>query len=130
MQSKVTFTSHPGASGWADNIGAVAIHYFGVDWFVFSKILPFREQKRDRDEHEDILLLGTSRHVMLTPECLYYAPIGLRAPEHDDIEQDDNVLIITSQGGPVAKCVRLSDLTTFSKFRLYISWGHANSDFA
>jgi len=43
----VTYFGFPGASGWAANIGCVALHYMGDGWFVFSKIFPFPEQARN-----------------------------------------------------------------------------------
>ena len=68
MHSGATFLGFPGASGWADKIGSVALHYRGTDWFVFSKILPFPEQRGEIDEHEDMLLLGAAKHVMMVPD--------------------------------------------------------------
>ena len=67
----VSFYGVPGASGWADRIGDVAIHYLGPHWAVFSKVFPFHEQTAACDAHEDVLLLGSTRHVMLTPHCAY-----------------------------------------------------------
>ena len=67
----VAFYGVPGASGWADSIGDVAIHYMGPTWAVFSKVFPFAEQSEAREAHEDMLLLGASKHVMLTPCCAY-----------------------------------------------------------
>ena len=75
----VAFYGVPGASGWADGIGDVAVHYMGARWAVFSKIFPFSEQGAAREAHEDVLLLGTAKHVMLTPHCAYR--IGERATD-------------------------------------------------
>ena len=61
----------PGASGWADSIGDVAIHYLGRNWAVFSKVYPFAEQADARAAHSDVLLLGSTQHVMVTPMCAY-----------------------------------------------------------
>ena len=47
----VAFYGVPGASGWADCIGDVAIHYLGPKWAVFSKIFPFAEQAEAREAH-------------------------------------------------------------------------------
>ena len=74
----VSFFGVPGASGWADRIGDVCIHYMGPRWAVFSKVFPFHEQNEAREAHEDVLLLGSTRHVMLTPHCAYrIGPAGI-----------------------------------------------------
>ena len=70
-----------------------------------------------------MLLLGSAKHVMLTPDALYYAPEGLSNPAA-------RTLLITSNGGPVPRVSRAERLSLFCKWRLWLSWGHAQSDFA
>eukprot|EP00964_Phaeocystis_antarctica_P140946 scaffold105885_cov48-Phaeocystis_antarctica.AAC.4 len=122
MHSGATFLGFPGASGWADKIGSVALHYRGKDWFVFSKILPFPEQRGEIDEHEDVLLLGSTKHVMMVPECIY------RAPEP---------LGIGTSRVTTIKCMGLSArhtvvgrLSPFVLRRGYLAWGHPQTGFA
>ena len=50
MLEHVTFFGPCGASGGADRIGSVIIHYMGADWFIFSKNYPFQEQDEARDQ--------------------------------------------------------------------------------
>lgn len=122
MHSGTTFLGFPGASGWADKIGSVALHYRGTDWFVFSKILPFPEQRGEIDEHEDMLLLGAAKHVMMVPECIY------RAPE---------TLGVGTSRVTTIKCMGLSArhtvvarLSPFVLRRGYLAWGHPQTGFA
>ena len=123
MGAGVTFLSYPGASGWADRIGSVAVHYMGKNWFVFSKILPFPEQREDKEEHDDLLLLGSDKHVMLTPSCVYRAPHGLT-------DGSSRVLIVKSSGGPVPSRRKVEALSPYCRLRVWASWGHVASDFA
>ena len=122
MHDNVTFLGFPGASGWADRVGSVALHYRGKDWFLFSKILPFREQRGEIDEHEDMLLLGAAKHVMMVPECIYRAPEPLGAGS-------SRVATIKSQGIAVRQTV-VSRLSPFALRRAYLSWGHPQTGFA
>lgn len=176
----VTFYGTPGASGWADKIGDVAVHYMSSRWVVFSKIFPFFEQVRcrpagdlasessptrpvparsapmplpharfpparrvalthapslrcpsvrqseSRAAHEDVLLLGSTKHVMLTPNCAWrIAEGGLNAPSTP-------ITCLTGDGGTM----RTRAALTVSKappeviHRLYLTWGHEESDYA
>ena len=121
MHDNATFMGFPGVSGWADRIGSVALHYRGRDWFVFSKILPFREQRGEIDEHEDMLLLGSSKHVMMTPECIYRAPEPLSSAS-------SRVTTIKCSGLGVRQTT-VARLSPFVLRRAYLAWGHESSGF-
>jgi hypothetical protein len=122
MHSGATFLGFPGASGWADKIGSVALHYRGKDWFVFSKILPFPEQRGEIDEHEDMLLLGSAKHVMMVPECIYRAPEPLGVGT-------SRVTTIKCMGLSARQTV-VGRLSPFVLRRGYLAWGHPQSGFA
>ena len=121
----VTFFGYPGASGWADKIGDVAIHYMHHDWAVFSKVFPFDEQKARRTAHEDILLLGSTKHVMLTPSCARdIGPKGLNSA-------GTNVTLLNSEGSIAdQKTASAAKLPGGVRHRLYLTWGHPDSSFA
>ena len=90
----VSFFGVPGASGWADGIGDVAIHYLGPKWAVFSKVFPFAEQAEAREAHEDVLLLGSTKHVMLTPHNVQrIGQSGLTDPSTE-------ISCVNGEGGP------------------------------
>ena len=90
----VSFFGVPGASGWADRIGDVAVHYMGHHWAVFSKVFPFKEQAAAREAHEDVLLLGSTKHVMLTPHCAY------RVGEAGLASSATLITCLNGEGGP------------------------------
>ena len=123
----VTFFGHPGASGWADKIGDVAVHYMGGGhhgWCVFSRVFPFPEQNASMEAHEDVLLLGSSAHVMLTPMCAYAVDVaGLRGPRSTPVE------CLTSEGSYGVKLRTLGKLSEAVRHRLYLTWGHGSSDY-
>jgi len=115
----------PGASGWADSIGDVAIHYLGRNWAVFSKVYPFAEQADARAAHSDVLLLGSTQHVMVTPMCAYR--IGAEGLQQKTTAVD----CLTSDGAlGKPKTVSVAKLPSAVTNRLYLSWGHDASDFA
>ena len=122
MHDHATFLGFPGASGWADRIGSVALHYQGPDWFLFSKIFPFPEQHGEIDEHEDMLLLGSTKHVMMVPECIYRSPepLGLGT---------SRVSTITCMGLGARHTV-VARLSPFVLWRGYLAWGHPQTGFA
>jgi len=122
MHEEVTFLGYPGSSGWADKIGSVAVHYMGPDWFIFSKILPFHKQNEDKKEHKDLLLLGSSCNVMLTPTAIYELP-------SEFVEPACRVTFITSSGGLIKHSCPIASLSSFSRWRLWLSWGHTNCEF-
>ena len=122
-QEHVMFFGTPGASGWADKVGDVAIHYMGHKWAVFSKIFPFAEQGAARETHEDALLLGSIKHVMLTPRCAYRIGVdglGDGATEMQCLSGDGGTPRIFSVGKAPIEALR----------RLYLTWGHLASDYA
>lgn len=124
-QEHVELFGHPGASGWADAIGDVAIHYMGNGWAVFSKIFPFEEQADARAAHEDALLLGSTKHVMLTPSCVYRIEGvgGLLKP-------DAIVSCLTGEGRLGGKVTTVAKLPRPVTFRLFLTWGHEASEYA
>jgi len=115
----------PGASGWADSIGDVAIHYLGRNWAVFSKVYPFAEQADARTAHSDVLLLGSTQHVMVTPMCAYRIGTG-------GLQQKDTTVDCLTCDGALGKPKTLSvaKLPSAVTNRLYLTWGHEASDFA
>ena len=119
----INFLGFPGGSGWASRIGDVAIHYLSAKWVIFSKVLPFPEQAEARDQHEDVLLLGTAADVCQTPGCASLVGTGgLASPQTP-------VRLITSEGIreltiPVAK------LSKHVRWRLYLTWGHESEPYA
>ena len=120
----VSFYGSPGASGWADKIGDVAIHYMSAEWAVFSKIFPFPEQSVARETHEDVLLLGSTRHVMLTPICAYsITQGGLGA-------RDTGIACLGGEGGILKKAYSVDSVPQEVLRRLYLTWGHEESDYA
>jgi hypothetical protein len=122
----ITFFGVPGASGWADKIGDVAIHYMTAKWAVFSKIFPFAEQADAREAHEDVLLLGSTRHVMLTPCCAYRLGVGgLRVAS-------SALTTLRGDGGRGNLDRRETTVGRAPKpllHRLYLTWAHEDSDF-
>ena len=122
MHDNATFLGFPGASGWADRIGSVAVHYRGKEWFLFSKILPFPEQRGEIDEHEDMLLLGSTKHVMMVPECIYRAPESLSLGT-------SRVTTIKCMGLSARHTV-VARLSPYVLRRGYLAWGHPQTGFA
>ena len=120
----ITTFGYPGASGWADKIGDVAIHYRHQNWFIFSKVYPFAEQADAISAHEDALLLGSSKHVMLTPHCARSIGAG------GLLDPDTSVELLNSEGSNVSKTVPISALPSAVRHRLYLTWGHKDSTFA
>ena len=121
----ITFFGSPGASGWADKIGDVAVHYMTPRWAVFSKIFPFAEQAASREAHEDVLLLGSTTHVMLTPVCAWRVGAGgLREPSA-------SLACLTGDGSLASRReTTVSRAPAHVLDRLYLTWGHGSSDFA
>ena len=110
----VSFFGVPGASGWADRIGDVAIHYLGPKWAVFSKVFPFAEQSEAREAHEDVLLLGSTKHVMLTPHCAHrIGSSGLDDPATE-------VTCLNADGGPT-RTYQVAKLPPEVPRRLYLT---------
>lgn len=120
----VAFYGSPGASGWADKIGDVAIHYLSSKWAVFSKIYPFPEQSIARETHEDVLLLGSTRHVMLTPCCAYAISEGGLA------DRSTRLSCLGGEGGLLKRSYTVDSVPTEVLRRLYLTWGHDKSDYA
>jgi len=123
-QAGVQTFGFPGVSGWADSIGDVAIHYLGHSWAIFSKIFPFEEQADARAAHEDVLLLGSTKHVMLTPVCAYriQGAGGL-------FTKDAGVTCLTCESSLVQRKTTVSKLPKPVTQRLYLTWGHEASDY-
>jgi hypothetical protein len=70
-----------------------------------------------------MLLLGSSAHVHLTPHAVYALPEeGLSRP-------NASILLLSSQGTEPTLC-RADRLTKFERAKLYLTWGHAHSDYA
>ena len=124
QKAGVRFIGYPGASGWADKIGDVAVHYMHEgEWAVFSRLYPFNEQSSSKEAHEDVLLLGSAKNVMITPACVQnIGPEGLSNPA-------TVVELLNAEGSPDRRAVHASDLPSAVKFRLYMTWGHADSPF-
>lgn len=122
MRERVTFFGPSGASGWADRVGSVAIYYMGEDWFIFSKIFPFAEHAESKDQHDDLLLLGSANDVMLTPECVSAAPHGLCDPQAP-------VTTLTCEGGFKCYEIEVYELSQFCRWRLWLTWGHQDEPF-
>mmetsp|Transcript_1653 Transcript_1653/g.4651 ORF Transcript_1653/g.4651 Transcript_1653/m.4651 type:complete len:361 (+) Transcript_1653:159-1241(+) len=124
LRENVTVFGYPGASGWADKIGDVAIHYLHDKWAVFSKVYPFAEQSAAISAHEDALLLGSINHVMLTPRCAHtIGHEGLASPSA-------SVKMLDSEGSILPKTLAVADLPSAVRHRLYLTWGHPSSAFA
>lgn len=124
-QQGVTFFGFPGASGWADKIGDVAVHYLHAEWAVFSKVFPFNEQVLSREQHEDMLLLGSTNHVMLTPGCVRsIGPSGIRGT-------DTMVTLLNSEGSIAdERTCSAANLPKGVAHRLWLTWGHKEGHFA
>ena len=113
----VSFFGVPGASGWADGIGDVAIHYLGPKWAVFSKVFPFAEQAEAREAHEDVLLLGSTKHVMLTPHNVQrIGQSGLTDPSTE-------ISCLNGEGGP-PRTYTVSRAPVEVMRRLYLTCAH------
>jgi len=124
FRDNVIFFGYPGASGWADKIGDVAVHYMHAKWCVFSKVYPFDEQADSLNAHEDALLLGSCEHVMLTPQCAHsIGPAGLANGK-------EMVKLLDSEGSLLAKPCTVDALPSGVRHRLYLTWGHEASAFA
>jgi len=126
-QNGVTSFGYPGASGWADKIGDVAIHYMHEKWAVFSRIFPFTEQESQIRGHDsqDVLLLGPSSSVLLTPQCAHtIGDTGLA-------DLSTPVTLLDSEGSVGGgKTVPVSALPSGVRHRLFLTWGHERSAFA
>ena len=121
VRDGITVFGYPGASGWADKIGDVAVHYMHATWMIFSKIFPFEDQKAALAQHEDCLLLGSTRHVMLTPSCVHTI---------SGADRRARVRLLDSEGSLVSKTATCETLSSAARFRLYTTWGHKDSPFS
>lgn len=93
-------------------------------WVVFSKVFPFEEQGEAREAHEDVLLLGSSRHVMLTPCCAHrIGEGGLRTPS-------SWVMMLTGDGSSTRRETTVSKAPPALLARLFLTWAHEDGDFA
>jgi len=114
LRSGIHFFGFPGSSGWAQNIGSVAVHYWHHGkWAIFSKNFPFRDQDPSEDA---LLLLGSSNDVFLTPSTVYMAPQGLTDPAA-------RVKLINSEG--ITLSSRVGAIKPYERLRLYLTWGNS-----